>query len=92
LEPQLDTVLKAAASVRDTGRQPYFCANEVWNSWRNTRDLTLKQWLSVLVGWDRYDADPVLSTPKSYECAVSVVYEALPPVSRVWVHQGRGLT
>lgn len=88
LEPRLEQVYAAAASIKDNRGAPYFCANEawsvwlnrgsVWARWPNKHGITLKQWPSMLVGWDRYDNDPVLSTSKSYECAYQTVYEALP--------------
>ena len=70
LEPALDQLLQ---QVRQVQAGPGFCANRVWYGPNGFKAKLLK-----LVGWERQDNHPVLSTDEAYDVAYDVLYEALP--------------
>jgi hypothetical protein len=77
LEPGLAGLLaEARASAADAG-DPHFCANAVWYGYEGHPGI--KQRLLRLVGWERSDRHPVLSTPCAYDVAYEHIYEMLPP-------------
>lgn len=60
-EPRLDELLREAQKYKPS---PGFCAREVWYGPHG-----LKRRLRELVGYDRSDDDPVLSTSEAYDVA-----------------------
>jgi hypothetical protein len=77
LEPQLAGLLAEAQAVRDCDTAPYFCANAAWFGYDGHRGF--KPRLRRLVGWDRPDGHPALTSCEAYDLAYQTIYEALPP-------------
>jgi hypothetical protein len=69
LEPRLSGLLDKAKAVKAKGRN--FCANDVWYR-------RFKPRLLWLVGWDRPDNHPVLSSMQAFDLAYETIYEVLP--------------
>jgi hypothetical protein len=66
-------LLDEAKSVK--ARRRNFCANTVWYS-------QFKPRLLWLVGWERRDKHPVLSSAEAYDLAYETIYQALPDCKR----------
>src|SRR5262245_44621745 len=82
LEPQLLDLLRRARATPARGK--HFCANARWYGYGQWRFAGLKPHLLRLVGWQRPDKHPVLSSPEAYDLAYETVYEALPNCKDCW--------
>jgi hypothetical protein len=76
LEPRLAQLLAKAKRVKDDGAGSYFCANACWYGYDGWPGF--KPWLLRLVGRERPETHPVLSTPAAYDVAVGTIYNVLP--------------
>jgi hypothetical protein len=78
LEPLLLRLLRRAQNChRDKSAR--FCANEEWyGCGAHNYGWGLKRELAKLVGYQRSDEHPVLSTEHAYDLAYDTIYEALP--------------
>jgi hypothetical protein len=70
-EPQIQRLLDEAAAVRDDPEKECFCANILFST-------LFKPRLLRLVGWNRVERDPVLSTSLAYDLAFDAIYDRLP--------------
>jgi hypothetical protein len=71
-EPRLADFLAEIQRIRDDGRGPGFCANEIWYGYPS-----LVGRLCDLVGWFRPQQD-ALSTSEGWDLACETLYGALP--------------
>jgi hypothetical protein len=76
LEPRLQSLLEEARRHHNS-RRPDFCANAVWYGYAGHLP-GLKPRLLFLVGYERRDRHPVLSTSLAYDVAYDTIYQALP--------------
>ncbi len=74
LEPRLGALLIEAKAVRRP-RGKSFCANLTWYR-------VFKPRLCQLVGWERAERHPVLSTNTAYDVAYDRIYDVLPNCRR----------
>ena len=82
LEPELGRLLERAKATKSRGK--HFCANARWYGFGQWRFAGLKPRLLWLVGWQRPDKHPVLSSTEAYDLAYETVYEALPNCRDCW--------
>jgi hypothetical protein len=75
LEPALNNLL-AEARGHHASRAPDFCANAAWYGYLGFPGL--KPRLLQLVGFERAERHPVLSTPAAYDVAYDFLCDALP--------------
>lgn len=72
LEPGLGTLLTDVQAIKDDHVSESFCANRHW--YRHFKPRLLK-----LVGYERPDVHPILSSPVAYEIAYDQLLDPLPP-------------
>jgi hypothetical protein len=81
IEPELEALRQYAASVKDPGDTPSFCANAIWYGHNRTdryRGAGIRGRVIVLVGWYASGADPRLQTQAAYDLAYDTIYNELP--------------
>ncbi len=72
LEPGIVELLREAELVKDDGTAESFCPNVIFGTRFKPRIL-------ALVGWERPEKDPVLSSSAAYDVVYDAIYNPMPP-------------
>lgn len=78
LAAEINGIRRTWRRVKSTNPWASFCANGKWGGYGRPREVSLNWRLGQLVGWNREDDDPVLSSSEAYEVAVQALYDMLP--------------